>query len=100
MFSRPIIFCLRTCITENIWVTGGCKQFPQGLHVGGPWSNGARNVYSLDREDGGTRLLHNISDYQLTWHHIAQDLNLLLIAIKESNPPKFEATQRVMHKCP
>jgi len=80
MFTRHII-CLLTCITENIQVTEGCKQFPQGPHFCWPWSNGARNVYSLDHEDGGTRLLH-ISDYQLTWHHIAQDLNLLLIANK------------------
>ena len=66
MFSRPIILCSLTCITENIQVTEGRKQFPQGLHVRWPWSNGVRNVYSLDHEDGGTRLLHNISDYQLT----------------------------------
>jgi len=81
MFTRHIILCLLTYITENIQVSEGCKQFPQGPHVRWPWFNDARNVYSLDRENGGTRLLH-ISDYQLTWHHITQDLNLLLIATK------------------
>ena len=51
MFTRHITLCLLTCITDNIQVTEGCKQFPEGPHVCWPWSNGARNVYSLECED-------------------------------------------------
>jgi hypothetical protein len=61
----------------------------------------AKRKGSLDPEEGSIRLLQNISDYHLPWYHIPDDFNLMYLLLpRNQNAPKFEATQRLMHKCP